>query len=265
MFIYNIRGYEGILILTMVTRLLSVLFLGCVFIFNVSAQKTYIVSVGIADYKEINDLRFTESDVNTFNQIMSHYTDEIYSLFGTQATHANIVKTIRTIFAKATPKDAVVFFFSGHGYEGGFCCYDMRAQSYIGGMTYQELQILFRNCRAGRKIVFADACFSGGVSKQRTTLAVQSVQNSNVMFFLSSRFDETSLELPEGPNGLFTYYLAKGLCGASDYNDDCIITAREIFDYVNKEVVRYTSRIPHNQHPTIWGNYNQEMSILKYR
>lgn len=249
----------------MIHRILYFILFCCLFTSQLSAQKTYVVSVGIADYKEINDLRFTENDVATFNQIMSHFTDEIYSLLGSQATHANVIKTIRNIFAKATPKDAVIFFFSGHGYEGGFCCYDMRAQSYLGGMTYQELQILFRNCRAGRKMVFADACFSGGASKQRTTLTVQSVQNSNVMFFLSSRFNETSLELPEGPNGLFTYFLAKGLCGESDYNNDYLITAHEIFDYVNKRVVEYTTQISHNQHPTIWGNYNKEMGVLNYR
>lgn len=228
------------------------------------AQKIYVVSVGIADYKEINDLRFTENDVEVFNRIMSQHTDEIYSLVGRQANHANIVKTIRTVFAKANANDAVVFFFSGHGYEGGFCSYDMRAQSYLGGMTYQELQILFRNCRAGRKMVFADACFSGGASKQRTALTVQTIKNNDVMFFLSSRFDETSLELPEGPNGLFTYFLAKGLCGESDYNNDRSITAQEIYNYVSTNVVEYTNQIPHNQHPTMWGNFNKNMNILNW-
>lgn len=250
---------------TMKHKFISFFFLCCSFTMEVLAQKTFVVSIGIADYKEINDLRFTERDAMTFNQIMSQHTDEIYSLLGEQANHANIIKTIRSVFSKANPEDAVVFYFSGHGYEGGFCCYDMRAQSYIGGMSYQELQILFRNCRAGRKIVLADACFSGGASKQRTTLTVQSVQNSDVMFFLSSRFDETSLELPEGPNGLFTFFLAKGLYGEADNNNDRTITAQEIFNYVSSKVIAYTIQIPHNQHPMMWGTFDKNMNILNWK
>lgn len=229
------------------------------------AQNTYVVSVGIANYQQINGLRLTEQDVATFNEIMSLHDAQITTLTGAQATHANVVKTIRSVFSQATPNDAVIFFFSGHGYEGGFCCYDMKANSQLGGMSYQEMQILFRNCRAGRKMVFADACFSGGLSRQRTQLQVQAVSNNNVMFFLSSQLDETSLELPQMPNGLFTYFLAQGLCGAADFDRNKIISANEIVNYVSNNVAEVANQIPHNQHPTIWGNFNRTMPILKWK
>lgn len=199
------------------------------------AQHTYVVSVGIADYQSVRNLTFTEADVATFNQIMAQQGADITTLIGVQATHANILKTLRAVFAKATPSDAVIFFFSGHGYEGGFCCYDMKPNSHLGGVSYQEMQILFRNCRAGRKMVFADACFSGGLGKQRTQLQVQAVTDSDVMFFLSSRLDETSLELPQGPNGLYTYFLAQGLCGAADADNDRIISASEICGFCKRK------------------------------
>ena len=237
----------------------------CVMCLNVHAQEIFVVSVGIADYKEINDLRFTENDVATFNQIIGNHTNNITTLVGSQATHANVIRTIRKVFSEARSDDAVIFFFSGHGYEGGFCCYDMRANSFIGGISYKEMQILFRNCRAGRKMVFADACFSGGLSRQRTQLTVQAVQNSEVMYFLSSKFDETSLELPDGPNGLFTYCLAHGLLGESDVNGDRMITTQEIYDYVYGNVVSYTKQIPHNQHPMIWGKYDEKMCVLNWK
>lgn len=230
-----------------------------------NAQRLYVVSVGIADYQYINDLRYTEADVATFNQIMAQHGAEITALTGAQANHANVLKTVRAVFAKATPKDAVVFFFSGHGYEGGFCCYDMKPGSYIGGMSYQEMQILFRNCRAGKKMVFADACFSGGFGKQRTQLQVQAVTNSDVLFFLSSKLDETSLELPQGPNGLYTYFLAQGLCGAADGDKNRVITASEICNFVSANVSSWASRIPHNQHPTLWGKCDGNMTVLDWR
>ena len=234
----------------------------CAMCLNAQAQKIYVVSVGIADYKEINDLRYTENDVVAFNHIMTNYTDEIYTFLGSQATHAGLINNIRAVFAKATADDTVIFFFSGHGYEGGFCCYDMKPRSYIGGISYKEMQILFRNCRAGRKMVFADACFSGGLSQQKTQLTVQAVQNSEVVYFLSSKFDETSLELPNGPNGLFTYFLAQGLRGGSDSNGDHKISLQEIYEFVYSNVVSYVNRIPYSQHPTIWGKYNNSMIVL---
>ncbi len=231
----------------------------------IKAQRIYVISVGIADYQHINDLTYTEADVRSFNDIMSQHNAEIVILTGAQASHTNIIKTMRYVFAKATPSDAVVFFFSGHGYEGGFCCYNMKPNSQLGGISYQEMQILFRNCRAGKKIVFADACFSGGLSKQRTQLQVQAVANNDVMFFLSSKLDETSLELPNGPNGLYTYFLVKGLCGEADTNKNSIVTAGEIYNYVSVNVSTWANQIPHNQHPTVWGNFDKNMPVLDWR
>ena len=39
---------------------------------NIWAQKLYVVSVGICDYKDpqVNDLRFTEADVASFNYVI---------------------------------------------------------------------------------------------------------------------------------------------------------------------------------------------------
>lgn len=243
-------------------KLLLVLLYCCFGASYVNAQKTFVVSVGIADYREISDLRFTENDVSTFNGIMNRYGAEITTLLGCEATHSNIIQKIRYVSAFAKENDTFVFFFSGHGYEGGFCCYDMRANSYIGGISYQEIQILLRNCRAGRKVVIADACFSGGLSKQRTALTVQAVQKSNLLFFLSSQFDETSIELPNGPNGLFTYVLEAGLNGSADSNGDNKITYQEIYNFVYENVSNFTNQISHNQHPKMWGRFDPSTTFV---
>lgn len=232
---------------------------------EVFSQHTYLISVGIADYKSINSLRFTENDVILFNEVVNSENTYIISLVGNDATHANVLKTLRDTFSKAKPDDNVIFFFSGHGYDGGFCCYDMKPNSHIGGVSYQEMHILLRNCRARNKLIFADACFSGGISKQRTQLQVQSLTNNDVIFLLSSRLDETSLELPHGPNGLFTHFLAKGLSGYADYNQDGIISINEIYNYVYDKVSSYADQIPHNQHPTIWNKNNEDLHIFRYR
>lgn len=267
-------------------RLKFMFILLCFSALGLYAQKIYVVSVGIADYKEINDLKLTENDVRIFNALMSFQGAEITTLLGSQAAHADVISALRASFARAGKEDTMIFFFSGHGYEGGFCCWDMSGDSptlsgnsatrniqdrkrlasankYYGGLSYAEMQILFRNCRAGKKIVFADACFSGGLRKgNQLNVSVQSARNGDVIYFLSSRTDETSLEMGGGTNGLFTYYLAKGLSGESDADGNHTITIKEIFDYVYQSVVAYANKIPHSQHPVLWGKFNESVPIF---
>lgn len=251
----------------------------------VAAARTFVVSVGVADYKEVNDLRLSRNDVATFNSIMRSQGAEIVTLLDSQADHASVITALRGTFAKAGPDDTMVFFFSGHGYEDGFCCYDMSlpssrpaaagakpsAQARLsvtgrsrGGISYAEMQILFRNCRAGRKIVLADACFSGGLQKgEHLGVTVQSARNGDVVFMLSSKPTETSLETGDAPNSLFTHYLAEALSGRADTNADGLISVGELYDYVYRTVVAYADRIPHDQHPVLWGRFDRQMNIFK--
>lgn len=251
------------------------------------AQKNYVLSVGISDYKDINDLKLPENDANDFALFMQQTEAEVKILRGKEATHENIILELRKMLAKAKPEDCVIFFFSGHGYEGGFCCWDMSTNTpsltqgggrgredskklnltnrYYGGLSYAELQILFRNCRAGRKMVFADACFSGGLQKgNHLNASVQSAKKGDLIFFLSSRPDETSLELPNHRNGLFTTYLLKGLSGCGDLNSDREISLEELFQYVYENVSGYASLLPHSQHPVLWGRAKGNILILRF-
>lgn len=251
-----------------------------------TAQKNYVLAVGIADYKEINDLGLCENDAADFGTLMQDLSADVTLLTGKDATHEKIITALRTMLAKAKPEDSAIFFFSGHGYEGGFCCWDMATNSpsvtnsmntanikpqiintvnrYYGGVSYAELQVLFRNSRAGKKMVIADACFSGGLKKgYRLNASVQSAKNGEVIFLLSSQPNETSLEFSNERNGLFTTYLIKGLRGESDTNSDRTITLKELYDYLFLKVTEYANSIPHSQHPVLWGRASDNTPILK--
>ncbi|WP_298072985.1 caspase family protein [uncultured Bacteroides sp.] len=253
------------------------------------AQKMYVLTVGITDYKEINDLRLCENDASDFGALMQTANADVNLIKGSEATHENIISALRLMFAKAKSDDTVIFFFSGHGYEGGFCCWDMATNSpslssstiggktinkqklnlvnrYYGGLSYAELQVLFRNCRAGKKMVIADACFSGGLRKgNHINASVQSARKGDLIFFLSSRTDETSLEIPDGVNGLFTSFLLNGLIGDADSNSDNVVSLGELFNYVHSGVSEYASKILHSQHPVIWGRFNEDMPVLRIK
>lgn len=111
--------------------------------------------------------------------------------------------------------------------------------------------------------MFVDACRSGGMRVDETAAqgAITSAKKANVMLFLSSRNNENSIERRDMKNGFFTTYLHKGLKGNADFNRNRIITAKELFDFVHNGVSQISGG---KQHPVMWGNFNDNMMIMKW-
>ena len=235
-----------------------ILFILSVFLLHAhaDAQKIYLVAAGISDYPDTeNDLNLPAKDAATIKWLYEQNSIvESVLLTNSQATRSNILTEIRSLFSKATPQDMVVIYFTGHGIPGYFCAYDEF-------LSYSELQKEMAQSQSLNKMIFADACFSG---KLRET-ASQGNSNSsaaaslNVLLFLSSRENETSLELPTMKNGLFTAALQRGLRGGADVNRDRIITAKELFDFVSRSVKKMSKD---RQHPVMWGKFDDNMPVM---
>lgn len=219
----------------------------------------YVVSVGINDYKSINDLHLCKNDAKAISEVFSTHTPNVTLLTDAEATKANILRNLRAQFGRAKQADTVIFFFSGHGYENGFCPYDM-GNTPSTGLSFADIAEVMRSCDAGKKLIFADSCHSGGMRKSKGKTSNPSAGN-NVMLFLSSRTNESSIETPFMQNGIFTTFLKKGLRGAADANQDRDITARELFNYVSQNV-RTTSQ--NLQHPVMWGKFDNNLSIIRW-
>lgn len=229
-------------------------------LFHASAR-TYLVSVGIADYSgypsKINNLRLTTNDARAVVELYSLNTSVDYSiLLNEKATKDRIVRAIKKVFKKATEDDIVVFFFSGHGYPGGFCAYD-------GNLGYDEIRSAMAQSKSKNKMMFVDACRAGGMRVDETAAqgALTAAKNANVMLFLSSRNNENSIERRDMQNGFFTAYLQKGLKGAADANRNRAITARELFDFVHNGVAKISGG---KQHPVMWGKFDDNMIVMKW-
>ena len=207
----------------------------CAFILfslTVSADaKTYLVAVGVSDYPgNNNDLRLPANDAATVRYVYSKNSNaESVLLTNNNATKSALLSKLRSTFAKATENDIIVFFFSGHGTKGAFCAYDAQ-------IPYSEIRKAMASSKAKNKMIFADACFSGKMRQGRKNTAEQSFNNYNIMLFLSSRGNETSIERRDMKNGFFTSCLQKGLRGGADVNKDRAITAKELFNYVSRHV-----------------------------
>lgn len=220
-----------------------------------SFSKVFLVSVGIADYPgTVNDLKLCARDARTITALYSKNQDMTYcQLIDSEATREKIEKAMNKVYAKAGENDIVVFFYSGHGYQGGFCAYD-------GQLPYTVIRKAMMKSKSRNKMIFADACFSGKFrTPGHSSNEVQEAKNSKVMVFLSSRGSETSIESASMNNGFFTSFLQKGLRGAADEDRNRVITAKELFNYVNSNVVRRTSG---RQHPVMWGRFPDDMPVM---
>ena len=228
----------------------------------VSRASTYIVAVGINNYKYVTSLTVSEDDARAFAQMCKSYPDlHVALVTGSNATRANLIEVIANHFAKAKADDSLIFFFSGHGVGGGVVAYDTEDESEI--LFYKVLARLMKRSPATRKVIIIDSCHSG--SSRNTTSSSRKVRHNvgdpNTILFMSSRTNEYSLEVQGMSQSLFTYHLLRGMRGNADADGDRNVTARELFRYVSG-AVRRDSR--NKQHPVMWGNFDAGFVIMKY-
>lgn len=219
------------------------------------AQNIYLLSVGISDYwGDGNDLNLPENDARTVSYVYEQCGNAtVETLLNSSASCENVKNRMTALFSKAGKNDIVVLFFSGHGSPSGFAAYD-------GVLEYGEIREIFSECKSVNKMVFADACFSGKLRVPGNSTPARGKQQ-NVMFFLSSRNDEMSIEAPMMKNGFFTAFLERGLRGGADNDRNRIITAKELFDFVSKGVKEISGD---KQHPVMWGNFSNSMPVIKW-
>ncbi len=218
----------------------------------------YALVVGVSKYSDPrNDLSFPNKDATQIYQLLKERTtpDKMMLITDQQATHDNILASAERLFSKAKPRDMVMIYFSGHGHDGGLLAHDR-------SVGFAELKKILRKVK-GRKFIFADSCFSGAIRHDDPDVPnTQSVMgNQRVCLFLSSRSDQVSWESVDVGNGFFTFYLLAGLRGGADNNRDKIITARELFEFVNPRVKEMTKDV---QVPVMWGRFEHNMEVLNW-
>jgi uncharacterized caspase-like protein len=150
------------------------------------------------------------------------------------------------------------------------------------GYSLNKLYSDLNSLNAKSVTVILDACFSGS-SRQTVNYQSESISNAkavrikmpelsnrpwdtnpNFRLFTSSSGEQTSLGYDQAQSGLFTYYLAVGLQGDADANDDGIIMIDELVTYVTENVTREAKNIRGGaQTPEFFGNGN--MVIEKIR
>ncbi len=248
-------------------------------------QNTYAVIVGIADYKNFEpgkgDLNYTVSDAQRFCEFLkskkggSVPESNIVMLTNGQATKANIVEQAKALFAKAQKNDRVIFYFSGHGSKGCFLPYEA---GDIGNnlLYFYEIKSIFRKANCNTKLLFADACFAGSMMNTVKGAAIKESVDKGIVekrtkdpdkmdiaVIMSCEGGQSSQEVINLKQGLFTFYLIKGLEGEANLDDNKFITIYELFKYVHDKVAAEAKKIGKQQTPITFGHYDLRLIVAE--
>ena len=133
-------------------------------------------------------------------------------------TTANIRQAFKFLEGADPRRDVVVLFLAGHGIsaqEGKFFFLSRDAAMNGGkveeGRAVSGDEIMAVLDAPGNRLVFIDACQSGGVDSDRM---VRSLMDTNAFVFAASRGNELSYEDPRLGHGYFTYSIMSALGGA---------------------------------------------------
>ena len=226
--------------------------------------KIWAIIVGVAKYTKMQPLNFPDDDAYRFHSFLKSpeggaIKDEQIQLFVDEsATKENIVKALWDFTKKASVEDVFIFYFSGHGLPGAFIPVD--SDGFENQIKYKDFLEILKNSKAKSKIIIADACYSGGLIAFKGENYQVSIDNyykeihkskGGLVLFMSSNEVETSIENNGLRQGIFSYYLIKGLKGAANVDNDAYIRIDELFDYVQANVSFYTNEY---QTPVIYGD-----------
>lgn len=233
---------------------------------------TYVLIAAIEQYGSGSDLRFTIDDAKAFEKEILKGTigkidsNNVISLYDKKATKQQILQKMEYLFSKASQIDKIIFFFSGHGFNGSFVPYDYFEEEEL--IYHNEIKNIFSKCKANTKIIIADACFSGSLLKAKhralsRSFATDIVDSLQIAVLMSSRNDETSWEDPKIGHGIFTYYFLESLTPAGDLNNDNLITISEIFYYTRNNTYSHSLRLGSStQEPRLVGKFDKNLIIV---
>ena len=264
-------------------------------------KNAYGVVIGIGKYKDegIPALKYAKEDALDIYNIL---TDPKYGnfpkenvklLLDEQATLTEIKSAMGTFLARnAGEDDMVCIYFAGHGspeldptgkaddnLEKFIVPYDAKKDDLFSyGLSMDTVRkILDERIVSKRAIFFIDSCYSGEVGgrtfsrpdfgARNITISekfLEQLSGEGRIIITASKPDELSHEIDEFKHGIFTYYLAEGLKGKADFNEDGVVTADELYSYVYEQVTKKARQLGGKQHPLKKGTIVGEIPLTRY-
>jgi len=245
------------------------------------------IIIGIEKYVNLENLDapFANRDAKAFRtyatRALGVKSSNIKLLVDDKAARPQILEAFKIWLPRiaADGRKDIYIFFSGHGLasDDGEDLYILPQNGYANllddtAITRVELISLIQKVNPKSVTMFFDTCYSGQTREERMLVAslkpiriVAEEQDTpdNFTVFSASNFDQTSGTIKEAKQGMFSYYLMKGLEGKADNNKDKKITNGELIAYLKTNVSKEAFTQNREQDPMLSGDPNKV--LMSYR
>ena len=227
--------------------------------------------IGVSDYERTPaKAAYADKDAQTFYDYamlkLGIPASNIKELVNTNADRVDVRLAIKDWIARTTKqgRSDVYVFFAGHGLadqtgkEMFLLPHD--GEPRLLEDTAISRERLFSDIAAANPrsvTVFLDTCYSGTTRGTDMLVASRPIairaKQQNIpdgfTVFTAAGGDQTAKPLEEAKHGMFSYFLMKGMEGDADSNRDNQITAAELHEYVEQNVVQQSggSQVPELQ------------------
>jgi hypothetical protein len=237
-------------------------------------QNAIALIIGVESYSSLPPAQYADSDASHFydyaNQALGVPANKIKLLTNAKATRADLLMAMKGWMRTeiAFGWSDVYIFFAGHGLANadGSKTYLLPADGRRE--LLDETSILRDDLIASAKgaktiTLFLDTCYSGGTRTNELLLADarpiaivpdRSALPLNVTVLAAASGAQLSSIYEAAQQGLFSYWLMKGLEGGADINRDRKITTGELHQYASKNVGPIAQRRNREQNPQLMGD-----------
>jgi hypothetical protein len=133
---------------------------------------TYAIVIGISDYAELPKVTFADRSANSFAELVRRQygvtPDHMVTLINEEATGVRLMARLRSMSARLTKNDRLIFYYAGHGAPSadGKNTLLVPQDASVNGLDdapfrLQEIYKTLAKSEAAQIVVVLDTCFSG--------------------------------------------------------------------------------------------------------
>ena len=216
--------------------------------FEKQAKVALLIGIGqYAPASGMSSLKYAVRDVDVLAGVLESQGYVVRKLVDSQATRSMVRKSIRELSDVVQPNQGTLLvFFGGHGFTKNglnyLATFGVTSDDLEGeGLPVRDVEMLLRLNKARQKLLFIDACRNEPESVTRSGTArsfkkLAAAEGLKVLY--STREGRVSFEDDALKQGVFSYFLGKGLAGEAAGSDG-LVTFRDLTDFVADRMVAY--------------------------
>lgn len=227
---------------------------------------------------KFNDLRYTVSDAREMKNVLETRFKKIKILTNQEATYEAIERNVKNWLGSVEKGKLAALYFSGHGafqtdmdgdeedgQDEALIPFNYpKIEKFISD---DQINDWFTSLPTSKVVYIADSCHAGTSSKMIRTFTTSATMksayqeelqdsigldlekesrfgqkggNKQIVALEASQPDQSARENQDLKQGVFTYFLVKGMEGEADKNGDGKVSTKELFEFTKEKVLEFT-------------------------